>query len=66
LTSADFSQPLFLPGDYDLRILNDSNKNGKWDPGEFFGKHKQPEIVRPIDRKITIKPNWENEFEIAL
>ena len=66
LTSADFSQPLFLPGDYDLRILNDTNKNGKWDPGEFFGKHKQPEIVKPIDRKITIKPNWENEFEIAL
>jgi hypothetical protein len=66
LTSADFSQPLFLPGDYDLRILNDNNKNGKWDPGEFFGKHKQPEIVKPIDRKITIKPNWENEFEIAL
>lgn len=66
LTSADFSQSLFLPGDYELRILKDSNKNGKWDPGEFFGKHKQPEIVKPIDRKITIKPNWENEFEIAL
>lgn len=66
LTSADFSQPLFLPGDYDLRILNDTNGNGKWDPGEFFGKHKQPEIVKPIDRRITIKPNWENEFEIAL
>ena len=64
LNSADFLQTLFLPGDYDLRILNDTNKNGKWDPGEFFGKHKQPEIVKPIDRKITIKPNWENEFEI--
>ena len=66
LTSADFSQSLFLPGDYDLRILNDTNGNGKWDAGEFFGKHKQPEIVRPINRRITIKPNWENEFEIAL
>ena len=66
LTSSDFSQPLFLPGDYDLRILNDTNGNGKWDPGEFFGKHKQPEIVKPIDRRITVKPNWENEFEIAL
>lgn len=62
----EFSQALFLPGEYELRILFDDNKNGKWDPGEFFGKHKQPEIVKPIERKITIKPNWQNEFELAL
>jgi hypothetical protein len=68
LTSADFRQALFLPGDYELRILMDSNKNGKWDPGEFLGKHRQPEIVKPVTSKstITVKANWENEFEIAL
>lgn len=66
LTSENFNQPLFLPGDYELRILNDINKNGIWDPGEFFGLHKQPEIVKPVQRKINIKANWENEFEIAL
>ena len=64
--STEFSQTLFLPGEYELRILFDDNKNGKWDPGEFFGKHKQPEIVKLIDRKITVKPAWQNEFEIAL
>ncbi|HVT85443.1 MAG TPA: Ig-like domain-containing domain [Chitinophagaceae bacterium] len=64
LSSPDFSQDLFLPGDYDLRILEDTNKNGKWDPGEFFGKHLQPEIVRPVSRRITVKPDYENEFEI--
>ena len=64
--SNEFSQPLFVPGEYELRILFDENKNGKWDPGEFFGKHKQPEIVKPIERKITVKPAWQNEFEIAL
>ncbi len=64
LSSANFSQDLFLPGDYDLRILEDTNKNGKWDPGEFFGKHIQPEIVRPVSRHITVKPDYENEFEI--
>lgn len=64
LSSQDFSHTLFLPGDYDLRILDDTNKNGKWDPGEFFGKHIQPEIVRPISRKITIKADYDNEFEI--
>lgn len=64
LTAAEFIQPLFLPGDYELRILYDDNKNGKWDPGEFFRKHKQPEIVKPIDRRLNVKPNWENELEI--
>lgn len=64
LSSATFSKDLFLPGDYDLRILEDLNKNGKWDPGEFFGKRLQPEIVRPVSRKITVKPDYENEFEI--
>jgi len=66
LTSAEFSQTLFFPGEYELRILYDENKNGVWDPGQFFGKHKQPELVKPIDRKIIVKPAWQNEFEIAL
>jgi Bacterial Ig-like domain len=64
--SNEFSEKIFSPGEYELRILFDENKNGKWDPGEFFGKHKQPEIVKPVERKINIKPNWQNEFEIAL
>jgi len=66
LPSADFSSDLFVPGEYQLSVLFDDNKNGKWDPGEFFGKHKQPELVKPIERKIAVKPNVENEFEIAL
>jgi Bacterial Ig-like domain len=66
LSSADFVNDLFLPGEYELRILYDTNKNGKWDPGEFFGKHQQPELVKPIDRLVIVKPNWENEVEIAL
>ena len=66
LTGPDFKLPFFLPGEYELRILNDRNKNGKWDAGEFFGKHIQPEIVIPIDRRIKLKANWENEFDIAL
>jgi len=68
LTSTDISFPLFLPGEYELRILYDRNKNGKWDPGQFFGKHIQPEIVTPITSRprITIRGNWQNEFDIAL
>jgi hypothetical protein len=66
MTSPEISIPLFLPGEYDLRILYDQNKNGKWDPGEFFGKHKQPEIVKHIERRISVKPAFQNEFEITL
>jgi hypothetical protein len=64
LTSINFSEPMFFPGEYELRILNDENKNGKWDPGIFFKKRQQPELVKPVQRKITVRPNWSNEFEI--
>ena len=33
-----FNARLFLPGDYDLRVLYDRNNNLKWDPGQFFGQ----------------------------
>ena len=36
LTSIDYQESLFLPGEYELRLLFDENRNGKWDPGEFF------------------------------
>jgi hypothetical protein len=66
LTGNELAEPMLPPADYELRILYDLNKNGKWDPGEFFGKHKQPEIVKPIDKKIAVKPAFQNEFEITL
>lgn len=65
LTATTWYQRLFEPGDYDLRILYDDNKNGRWDPGNFDEK-RQPEIVRRIPRKLTIKANWDNEVEINL
>lgn len=64
--SGSFTRELFLPGDYDLRILYDRNGNGVWDAGNFFEGKRQPEIVQPIDRKITLKPSWENEFEVVV
>lgn len=62
----EYTQELFVPGEYELRILFDLNGNGKWDPGEFFGKHLQPEIVRPVEKKISVKPGFVNEFDITL
>lgn len=66
MTGPEISQAMFPPAEYELRILYDSNKNGKWDPGEFFGKHKQPEIVRPVEKKVSVKPAFQNEFDIML
>lgn len=66
IRSGVFSSQIFLPGDYDLRILYDTNGNGKWDPGQFFGAKRQPELVQPINQRITVKAAWDNEFERSL
>lgn len=64
--SKEFYAKIFQPGEYELRLLYDENKNGVWDTGEFFEGHKQPEKVLPISRKVTVKANWDNEVDITL
>ncbi|MGE5520282.1 MAG: Ig-like domain-containing domain [Candidatus Dadabacteria bacterium] len=66
ITSGVITEPLFLPGEYSLRVLYDTNGNGKWDPGHFPDPKHQPEIVMPVSRTINVKGNFENEFDIAL
>ncbi len=66
LSANELYQPLFNPGEYELGILYDENKNGHWDPGKFFGGKKQPELVKPLNKKINVRSNWDNEFEIKL
>ena len=58
---------LFPPGEYELRILYDTNHNGVWDPGVFFGKEKkQPERVVTIRKKMDVKANWDNDWDTTL
>lgn len=71
LSAKVFYEKLVQPGDYELRILFDDNKNGVWDPGVFFGEHKQPEKVQTLRTNrpknlFTIKSNWDNESDIVL
>lgn len=66
IRSGVFAARLFTPGEYELRILYDANGNGKWDPGQFFGGKRQPEIVLPLTQNINVKADWDNEFERSL
>ena len=65
LTSAKWSVKLFNPGDYEIRILEDVNKNGIWDHGNYHLK-LQPEKVFAIKQKINIRQDWDNERDIIL
>ncbi|HET9057382.1 MAG TPA: Ig-like domain-containing protein [Chitinophagaceae bacterium] len=66
ITQNVWSEKLFAPGEYEIRVLYDDNKNGKWDAGKFFTAHKQPERVVLIEEKLAIHANWENENAIDL
>lgn len=65
LMQTELYRKLYEPGDYELRILYDENKNGVWDAGNFDLK-KQPEIVQQIPKQINVKVNWDNEVTINL
>ena len=64
LTGPLYEEALFYPGEYQIRILLDKNDNGRWDTGSFFGNRKQPEQVIPLEKRVTVKPNWLNEYEL--
>lgn len=66
IRSGQVSIEQFAPGDYDVQVLLDRNNNGKWDPGQFFGAKRQPEIVRPVSRRITVRGGVNNEVEVSL
>jgi len=65
LTSPTFTIKLFNPGEYELRILDDENGNGTWDPGNYHLK-KQPEKVTAIPKKLNIRADWDNEVDVVL
>ncbi len=46
------------PAKYYIRVIFDSNANGKWDPGNFL-KGIQPEKVSYFPEAIDVRSNWE-------
>ncbi len=59
LSGREFSRKLFKPGEYEIRILYDENKNGKWDPGSFFGLRRQPEKVVVMPKPLKVKAGFD-------
>ena len=58
--------PLMLPGDFVVKLLEDDNNNGTWDTGTYGKSKQQPEKVILLGTNISIKADWENEFNIIL
>jgi len=65
INATSWSNKLVEPGEYELRVLYDKNRNGLWDPGNYKMK-LQPEKAITLDKKLSIKANWDNEREIKL
>ncbi|MNS67167.1 hypothetical protein D3C72_1004120 [compost metagenome] len=55
---------LLDPGKYTIRIIADGNKNGIWDPGDFW-KKLQPEMIFPHQTTVDLKPGWENDIDFV-
>ncbi len=69
ITSYQWYQKFIRPGDYELRVLFDTNRNGVWDAGSY-DKKREPEIVQSVKTrsgasKITIRTNWDNEENVS-
>lgn len=52
------------PGEYHIRLIIDMNKNGRWDPGNYFTETESEPVIyyRAVDGTTTIKgvkANWE-------
>lgn len=53
-----YTLPFLIPGDYQVRFVNDKNGNGKWDTGNYLEK-RQPEEVIYLKEPLKLRANWE-------
>ena len=49
-----------VAGDYKIKIIEDRNKDGKWNSGNYW-TNTQPEAVRYFEKPISVRANWELE-----
>ena len=63
-TSPTYNFPFVKAGNYRLRVIEDRNRNRKWDTGNFL-RRLLPEPVRYFTKEIELRANWEVEQEIS-
>ncbi|MEO8146108.1 MAG: hypothetical protein ABI723_00660, partial [Bacteroidia bacterium] len=54
-----------LPGKYKIRIIDDENRNGKWDTGNYW-RRVQPENVFYYPEIISTRSNWDVDLNWIL
>lgn len=54
--------PELSPGTYTLRIIEDANGNGKWDPGKFSSR-QQAESMLFYTEAINVRASWDLAIE---
>jgi len=52
-------------GKYNVRVIYDGNKNGKWDSGNVK-QRRQPENIWLYPKDITLRSNWEAEEPVTV
>jgi hypothetical protein len=57
-TNKSFSFPYIEPATYEMRAIEDLNKNGRWDIGNFKERTK-PEAIYFFPNKLKIKANFQ-------
>ncbi|MEJ7611397.1 MAG: Ig-like domain-containing protein [Ferruginibacter sp.] len=65
LVSTEWTNSMFPPGDYTVRILYDRDKNGVFTPGNYL-KKQQPEIAVTLPQTLNVRSDWDNERDVDL
>lgn len=55
----------YITGKYNVRVIYDDNKNGKWDSGNVKLR-RQPESIWVDPEIISLRPNWEQTTPISV
>lgn len=64
LMGATWASNRIAPGEYEIRILMDTNQDGIWTPGSYTNK-RQPEKAITLTQKLSVKADWDNERDLT-
>lgn len=53
------------PGRYKIKLINDNNRNRKWDTGNYL-KHIQPEEISFYPEGILVRANWDVDISVKV